>query len=68
MPEATTRPSRRWIHIAVGIAIGAGIGAIIGYNNSCVDGTCMLTATWWRGAIYGSVMGFFITFAGSSMK
>ncbi len=39
------------------IAIGAAIGSALGYFGQCSSGTCPLTSTWWRGAIYGSVMG-----------
>jgi thioredoxin 1 len=41
------------------IFIGAGglIGAGMGYFGQCSSGTCPLTSTWWRGAIYGAVMG-----------
>ena len=39
------------------IAIGAVIGSALGYFGQCSSGTCPLTSTWWRGAIYGSVMG-----------
>lgn len=40
------------------ILIGAGLGAVIGYFGKCSSGTCPLTATWWRGALYGAVLGF----------
>lgn len=39
------------------IAVGAAIGSALGYFGQCSSGTCPLTSTWWRGAIYGSVMG-----------
>lgn len=50
------------IHISMArflipIAIGAAIGSALGYFGQCSSGTCPLTSTWWRGAIYGSVMG-----------
>jgi hypothetical protein len=31
----------------------AALGALIGYVGKCTSGTCPLTSTWWRGALYG---------------
>lgn len=39
------------------IALGAALGSIMGYFGQCNSGACPLTSTWWRGAIYGSVLG-----------
>ncbi len=39
------------------ILIGALLGAALGYFGQCSSGTCPLTSTWWRGAIYGAVLG-----------
>ena len=39
------------------VLIGAGIGALLGWFGQCQSGTCPLTSTWWRGAIYGGFMG-----------
>lgn len=51
----------------VSIAIGALLGAALGYIGKCTSGTCPLTSTWWRGALYGSVLGLLVaTGAGSS--
>lgn len=49
------------------ILIGGALGAALGYIGECTSGTCPLTSTWWRGALYGSVMGllFAITAAPS---
>ena len=46
----------------IGILIGAILGAALGYFGQCSSGTCPLTATWWRGAIFGGLMGgmFFV--------
>jgi thioredoxin 1 len=44
--------------------VGGAIGAAMGYYGQCSSGTCPLTSTWWRGAIYGAAMGL-IFFAGS---
>jgi len=45
------------IKLAVGIVIGGALGAVMGYYGKCASGTCPLTATPIRGAIYGAVMG-----------
>lgn len=39
------------------VAIGAALGAALGYFGQCSSGTCPLTSTWWRRALYGSAMG-----------
>jgi len=39
------------------LLVGGGIGAALGYFGKCSSGTCPLTANWWRGAIYGAVLG-----------
>ena len=45
------------------ILFGILLGATLGYFGQCSSGTCPLTSTWWRGAIYGGVLGtlFFFT-------
>jgi len=48
------------------IAIGAGIGALLGYFGQCSSGTCPLTSTWWRGAIYGGFLGLLFAFSARS--
>jgi thioredoxin len=47
---------------------GGGIGAALGYFGKCSSGTCPLTSTWWRGAIYGAVVGsvFYFISGGST--
>lgn len=45
------------LKLAVGVAVGGTLGAAMGYFGKCTSGTCPLTATPWRGAIYGAVMG-----------
>jgi hypothetical protein len=42
------------------ILIAILIGAALGYFGQCSSGACPLTSTWWRGAIYGGVMGLLI--------
>ena len=44
----------------IGVVIGGGLGAIMGYFGQCSSGACPLTSTWWRGAIYGGLMGLLI--------
>jgi len=39
------------------IVVGAGLGALVGYFGQCSSGTCPLTSTWWRGALYGGFLG-----------
>lgn len=39
------------------VLIGGGLGAALGYLGKCSSGTCPLTANWWRGALYGAVLG-----------
>lgn len=39
------------------VLIGALLGAALGYYGECTSGTCPLTSTWWRGALYGGVIG-----------
>ncbi len=36
---------------------GAALGALMGYYGQCSSGTCPLTSTWWRGALYGGLLG-----------
>jgi ABC-type uncharacterized transport system permease subunit len=47
----------RIIKVIISIAVGAAFGAVMGYFGKCSSGACPLTATPWRGAIYGAVMG-----------
>jgi hypothetical protein len=39
------------------LAVGALLGAALGYFGQCSSGTCPLTSTWWRGALYGATLG-----------
>jgi hypothetical protein len=39
------------------ILIGGGIGAVVGHLSRCAGGTCPLMCAWWRGALYGAVLG-----------
>jgi hypothetical protein len=48
------------IRFLLPMAIGALLGAAMGYFGQCTSGTCPLTSTWWRGALYGAVLGLLI--------
>jgi hypothetical protein len=48
------------VRVIIGIVVGASIGGLMGYFGQCSSGTCPLTSTWWRGAIYGGVMGLLL--------
>jgi hypothetical protein len=54
------------LRILAPVLIGAILGALMGTFGQCTSGTCPLTSTWWRGAIYGSVIG--TLFALSSIR
>jgi thioredoxin len=55
------------MNLVVMVVIGAGIGAALGYFGKCTSGACPLTATWWRGALLGGLLGAVVysTSAGS---
>ncbi len=42
------------------VLAGAALGALMGYFGSCTSGTCPLTSTWWRGALYGGFLGLLV--------
>ncbi len=44
------------------VLAGAALGAGLGYFGQCTSGTCPLTSTWWRGALYGSAIGLLFAF------
>jgi hypothetical protein len=44
------------------ILAGAALGAAMGWFGQCTSGTCPLTSTWWRGALYGGVLGLLFAF------
>ncbi len=46
--------------LIVSVFVGSGIGAALGYFGQCSSGTCPLTSTWWRGALYGAAMGLLV--------
>jgi thioredoxin len=45
------------LRIAIMVAVGVGLGALVGKQGSCSDGTCPLTATAPRGAMWGGLLG-----------
>ena len=50
-------PALRFALIVLG---GAVLGALLGYFGQCSSGTCPLTSTWWRGALYGGFLGLML--------
>lgn len=54
------------LRFAATVVGGAAAGAVVGHIGKCTSGTCPLTSTWWRGALYGAVLGLLIASAGSS--
>lgn len=45
------------LRFALTVLAGAALGAALGYFGQCSSGTCPLTSTWWRGALYGGLLG-----------
>lgn len=52
------------LKIALIILAGVAAGALVGYFGQCSSGTCPLTSTWWRGALYGGFIAALIAFGG----
>jgi len=48
------------------VLAGTALGAAMGYFGQCTSGTCPLTSTWWRGALYGGVLGLMVAVNGRS--
>jgi len=48
------------------LTVGAGalLGGLMGYFGRCTSGTCPLTSTWWRGALYGGFIGLLLALSG----
>ena len=46
------------------IMAGGAIGAVLGYFGQCSSGACPLTSTWWRGALYGALLGLIFHLVG----
>lgn len=45
------------VRLVAGILTGGALGGVVGHFGSCASGTCPLTSTPLRGALYGAVMG-----------
>ncbi len=58
-----THPSVKFV---LTVLAGAALGAALGYFGQCTSGTCPLTSTWWRGALYGGGLGLMIAVNGHS--
>lgn len=54
------------IKLALGLLLGGGLGALMGYFGQCASGTCPLTATPLRGALYGALLGVLFSFSVTS--
>ncbi len=48
------------LRFALTLLVGAALGAAMGYFGQCTSGTCPLTSTWWRGALYGGFLGLVV--------
>jgi Family of unknown function (DUF6132) len=54
------------LRMAAIILAGAVLGGVVGYFGQCSSGTCPLTSTWWRGALYGGFLGLIMAIGGRS--
>lgn len=52
------------VKFIITVLAGTALGAVLGAVGQCTSGTCPLTSTWWRGAIYGGVLGVIAAVAG----
>lgn len=50
------------LRFALTVLAGVTIGALLGTFGQCTSGTCPLTSTWWRGALYGGALGLLAAF------
>lgn len=48
------------LRFALTVAGAAAVGAVMGHFGQCTSGACLLTSTWWRGALFGAVLGLLI--------
>ena len=51
------------LRFLIPVLAGAALGAAMGYFGQCTSGTCPLTSTWWRGALYGGFLGLLFAFS-----
>jgi hypothetical protein len=56
------------IKLFIGILIGGAIGSLMGHFGKCSSGSCPLTATPLRGAMYGAVLGALFAFSSASRQ
>lgn len=52
------------LRFAGAIFAGAVLGGLMGWFGQCSSGTCPLTSTWWRGALYGAFLGLLLALSG----
>jgi thioredoxin 1 len=57
-----------FVQLAIGLLIGGSVGAMLGYFGKCTTGTCPLTASPYRGAFIGSLMGGLLAFSGGASR
>jgi len=51
----------RLLQFLAPLAVGGVLGGLLGTFGQCTSGTCPLTSTWWRGALYGGFVGLLYT-------
>lgn len=54
------------VRFGASVLIGAVLGGLLGYFGQCTSGTCPLTSTWWRGALYGGFLGLLVAMTSRS--
>jgi len=54
------------LRFAAIVVAGAVLGGVMGYFGQCTSGTCPLTSTGWRGALYGVFLGLLLALGGRS--
>jgi uncharacterized protein YcfJ len=54
------------VRIAGMVLAGAVLGGVVGDFGQCTSGTCPLTSTWWRGALYGGLMALLVALSARS--
>jgi hypothetical protein len=52
------------LRVILGLAVGGALGAVLGYFGRCSSGACPLTASPWRGAFFGALIGLLGALAG----
>jgi hypothetical protein len=54
------------LRFAAIVLAGVVLGGLMGYFGQCSSGTCPLTSTWWRGALYGGFLGLLMALSARS--